>query len=288
MSLELTLTVPGTRADAVGQLLEAAGAHALRFEEADGPALYDEGLAGEPRYWPKTGVVAFFLSQAALDFATHLVKEEVADIGVRTVPDEGWINLTRLAWQPFAIVDDLWIYPNDKEAQTGHCAIHLDPGLAFGTGTHATTRLCLQWLYRSLKERDGAKMTVLDFGCGSGILAIAALRLGAAHALGIDVDPLAIESAQHNAARNGVGARMDTRFPPLQADERFDLVVANILAEPLIAHKAVLVRALAPHGRLALSGILENQVERVRDAFPEFDLTLKTDEDWCLLEGGRG
>lgn len=286
LSLELTLTVPGLRAEAVGQMLEAAGAHALRFEEAEGPAFYDEGLAGEPRYWPKTRLVAFFLSQAALDFAIHIVREESAHIGVRTVADEGWVNLTRLAWQPFAIVDDLWIYPNDREAAVGHCAIHLDPGLAFGTGTHPTTRLCLQWLYRSLKERDATKMTVLDFGCGSGILAIAALRLGAAHALAIDVDPLALESAQHNAARNGVRARMDVRFPPLATDERCDLVVANILAEPLIAHKATLMGALAPGGRVALSGILEDQAEGVRAAFPEWHLKLKTDEDWCLLEGG--
>ena len=260
----------------------------MRFEEAGGPALYDEGLAGEPRYWPKTSVVAFFLSQAAADFAVHILQEEGVDIGMRTVADEGWESLMRLAWQPFAILDDLWIYPNDREAPAEHCAIHLDPGLAFGTGTHPTTRLCLQWLYQSLKERDAANMTVLDFGCGSGILAIAALRLGAAHALAIDVDPLALESAQHNAARNGVGGRIETRFPPLPADKRFDLVVANILAEPLIAHKASLCRALTPGGRLALSGILEDQVERVRSAFPEFDLTLKTDEDWCLLEGGLG
>ncbi len=268
-------------------MLEASGAYALRFEEAGGPALYDEGLAGEPRYWPKTSVVAFFLSQAAADFANHVLKEEGVDIGMRTVADEGWEGLARLAWQPFAILDDLWIYPNDREAPAGCLAIHLDPGLAFGTGTHPTTRLCLQWLYRSLKERDAANTTVLDFGCGSGILAITALRLGGARALGIDIDPLALESAQHNAVRNGVAARMQTRCPPLTADERFDLVVANILAEPLIAHKPTLDRALAVGGRLALSGILEDQAERVRAAFPEFDLALTIDEDWCLLEGGR-
>jgi ribosomal protein L11 methyltransferase len=232
-------------------------------------------------------VVAFFLSRAAADFASHVLEGEGTDIGVRTVADEGWEGLARLAWQPFAILDDLWVYPNDREAPAGRLAIHLDPGLAFGTGTHPTTRLCLQWLYRSLKGRKTAKTTVLDFGCGSGILAIAALRLGAAHALGIDVDPLALESARQNARRNGVGDRMHTRFPPLLADERFDLVVANILAEPLIAHKAILCQALAVGGRLALSGILEDQVERVRAAFPEFDLALTIDEDWCLLEGGR-
>ncbi len=268
-------------------MLEASGAYALRFEEADGPALYDEGLAGEPRYWPKTSVVAFFLSQAAADFASHVLKEEGVDIGMRTVADEGWEGLTRLAWQPFAIVDDLWIYPNDRVAPAGRLAIHLDPGLAFGTGTHPTTRLCLQWIYRSLKERDAANTTILDFGCGSGILAIAALRLGGQHALGIDIDPLALDAAQRNAARNGVSARMQTRCPPLTADERFDLVVANILAEPLIAHKPTLNYALAVGGRLALSGILEDQAERVRAAFPEFDLALTIDEDWCLLEGGR-
>ncbi|MHB8254118.1 MAG: 50S ribosomal protein L11 methyltransferase [Acidiferrobacter sp.] len=282
----MTLTVAGHRAEAVGQLLEAAGACAVRFEESSGPAVYDEGLAEEPRYWPQTEISAFFLSQAAADFAAHVLHDEAGLLRPETVTDQGWEAQARLGWHAFAIVDDLWIYPNDTQAPPGRLAIHLDPGLAFGTGTHPTTRLCLQWLHASLQETNSA-VNVLDFGCGSGILAICALRLGAAHAVGIDVDPLALEVTQQNAVRNGVAARIHTMAPPLDPDARFALVVANILAGPLVTHSQTLSRAVAPNGQLALSGILADQVDRVLAAFPEFTLALTVDEDWCLLHGGR-
>lgn len=283
----MTLTVAGHRVEAISQILEAAGACALRFEEAGGPAVYDEGLAEEPRYWPKTDIAVFFLSRAAAEFGAHLLKEEGEDLHLETVSDQGWEAQARSGWRAFAILDDLWIYPNDTEAPTGRLAIHLDPGLAFGTGTHPTTRLCLRWLYAVLKDRHDTKATVLDFGCGSGILAIAALRLGASRAVGIDIDPWALEATHNNALRNGVAAQIQTAPGPLNPAERYTLVVANILAGPLITHSHVLSQAVAPTGQLALSGILEDQVERVQAAFPEFALTLTQDEEWCLLQGGR-
>ena len=249
--------------------------------------MYDEGLAEEPRYWPKTDIAAFFLSRAAADFAAHVLKEEAGELHPLAVTDQGWEAQARSGWAPFMIQDDLWIYPNGVAAPPEHLAIHLDPGLAFGTGTHPTTRLCLRWLYASLKTPRYIRASVLDFGCGSGILAITALRLGAACALGIDVDPMALEATQGNGLRNGVAAKLRTQEPPVDPGSRYMLVVANILAGPLIAHRYTLSQAVSPGGLLALSGILEDQVEQVRAAFPAFDLTLAMDEGWCLLHGGR-
>lgn len=287
VSFQLTFTVAGSRVDAINELLEAAGACAIRIEEAEGPALYDEGLAEEPRYWPKTRIAAFFLSAQATDFAIHILADEPVDLHRATVADEGWEAQARSGWAPFAILDDLWIYPNDSTPPPERLAIHLDPGLAFGTGTHPTTKLCLCWIYASLKNPTYKGAGVLDFGCGSGILAIAALRLNAVYALAIDIDPLALEASACNAARNGVSARLTTGTPPLQAHEQHLLVVANILAGPLIRHSRMLAGAVASGGLLALSGILEEQVPQVRAAFPEFAFTLVCEGPWCLLHGAR-
>lgn len=227
------------------------------------------------------------MTRAAAEFAAHVLKEEAGGLHPEAVADQGWEAQARAGWTAFAIQDNLWIYPNDAEAPPEHLAVHLDPGLAFGTGTHPTTRLCLQWLYATLATAQWVAPSILDFGCGSGILAIAALRLGGVSALGVDVDPLALAATQENARRNGVAAGLRVQEPPIDPDGRYTLVVANILAGPLIAHGDMLARAVAPNGRLALSGILADQVNRVRAAFPTFELALTVDEGWCLLHGGR-
>jgi len=283
----LTLTVAGDRVDAVTELLEAAGARAVRFEEASGPAFYDEGIAEEPRYWPLTRICAFFEGEAACRFGALVVACETQTSTYEHVTDEGWEARTQASWQPFPIMDALWIYPNAQQAPPEHLAIHLDPGLAFGTGTHPTTRLCLQWLYGALKDPSFTDCDVLDFGCGSGILAIAALRLGARHAWAFDIDPLALDATKANALRNEVADRLTISSCASAHNIGYGLVVANILAGPLITHAQTLSQAVATGGRLALSGILEDQIERVARAFPDFTLTPVKEDGWCLLEGGR-
>lgn len=279
--------MPGSRVDAVTQVLEAAGASAIRLEEALGPAIYDEGLAEEPRYWPLTGIAAFFVSEGACRFAAEVLKGEAQDVRCEFVSDEGWERRAQEDWQPLPIIDTLWIYPNGVEAPADRDVVHLDPGLAFGTGTHPTTRLCLQWLYRTLAASHRADRDILDFGCGSGILAIAALRLGARCAYAVDIDPLAVTATQENAIRNRVADRLHVSEGPLTLKHPYALVVANILAGPLVIHSELLARAVATGGQLALSGILENQVDRVTAAFPDFSLSIAREEDWCLLHGGR-
>ncbi len=288
MSVRLSCSAPGSRVEVLSELLDAAGAYAVAFEEAPGgPAFYDEGLAAEPRFWPTTCIAAFFASEAAARFACEIVAGEVSDLARESVADEGWEALTSRNWHAFPVADGLWIYPNAEEAPAGRLAIHLDPGLAFGTGTHPTTRLCLRWLAETLREGGETRSVVLDFGCGSGILAIAALRLGATTALAVDIDPLALTATADNARQNGVGDRL--RIAPALApdDGPYDLVVANVLAGPLVAQAAALTRATAIGGRLALSGILPDQTSAVARAFPEFHLAVEEDEGWVLLHGRR-
>ncbi len=289
MSVRLSCIARGRRVEALGQILEAAGARALAFEEVPGgPAFYDEGLACEPRYWPRTRIAAFFASEAQARFAQEIIAGEVEAPCREPVADEGWEALTSRDWQAFPITEGLWIYPNGEQAPPGRLAVHLDPGLAFGTGTHPTTRLCLRWLYETLREEAHRGPEILDFGCGSGILAIAALRLRAHAALGIDIDPLALAATWENARRNGVADRLRTAMGLTGDEERpHDLVVANILAGPLIAQAPALMRATAARGRLALSGILPDQVPAVVQAFPGFTLTPREDEGWVLLHGQR-
>ncbi len=288
MSVRLSCSAPGPRVEVLAQLLDAAGAYAVAFEEAPGgPAFYDEGLAAEPRYWPTTRIAAFFAGEAAARFAREIVAGEVSDLAQESVADEGWEALTSRAWQPFAVAEGLWVYPNAEEAPPGRLAIHLDPGLAFGTGTHPTTRLCLEWLAETLRAGGETGLDILDFGCGSGILAIAALRLGAAAALAVDIDPLALAATGENARRNGVGDRLRIAPALLADDGPHELVVANVLAGPLVTQAAALTRATAKGGRLALSGILPDQAQTVASAFPEFRLTAFEDEGWVLLQGRR-
>jgi ribosomal protein L11 methyltransferase len=203
---------------------------------------------------------------------------------VEPVAEQDWVRRSQSQFEPIRISDKLWIVPSWAQApDPGGLNLVLDPGLAFGTGSHPTTRLCLQWLERTI----GGGERVLDYGCGSGILAIAALRLGASAALGVDVDPLALPAARANAERNRADARfINTETAP---DFQADLVVANILANPLILLAPLLSKYACKGGRIALSGILEAQAEEVIAAYaPWFAMRVgDSDGGWVLLEGLR-
>jgi ribosomal protein L11 methyltransferase len=198
------------------------------------------------------------------------------------VPEQDWVRLTQSQFDPIRISDRLWIVPSWHVApDPAAINLELDPGLAFGTGSHPTTRLCLEWLEREV--RPGA--TVLDYGCGSGILAIAAQKLGAGDTVGVDIDPAALTAAQDNATRNGVRLRIAHSSNDLT--ERFDRVVANILTNPLMLLAPLLVARLKPGGRIALSGVLESQAEQVVSAYaPHIVLSVgAVHEGWVRLEG---
>jgi ribosomal protein L11 methyltransferase len=290
--VSLVLRTDARVADALSDALLAHGAQSVSIEDANAGTADEAPLYGEPGLpvegaWPQCVIRA--LCAQDLD-PQRLIAAACAQSGLTLPPeyrlepvgDEDWVRLSQSQFEPIRISDRLWIVPSWAIAPNP-CAINLvlDPGLAFGTGSHPTTRLCLLWLERTL--RGGER--VLDYGCGSGILAIAALRLGAGDALGVDVDPLALVAAHANAARNQVRARfIDTETA---SDFQADLVAANILANPLILLAPLLAGHLNTGGRIALSGILEVQTGEMIAAYaPWFTMQIGgIDGGWALLEG---
>ena len=292
--MSLILHTDARFADALSDALLTQGALSVSVEDAGAGTAEEAPLYGEPGMpssaaWPQSVVSALCEQHAD---AARLLSAACAQIGLAQRPDfrtepvaeQDWVRRSQAQFEPIRISDKLWIVPTWAAAPDPDAVnLVLDPGLAFGTGSHPSTRLCLQWLERLI--RGGER--VLDYGCGSGILAIAALRLGAGAALGIDVDPQALTTAQENARRNRTGARfVNTETAP---DFQADLVVANILANPLILLAPLLAGYAAKGGRIALSGILEAQAGEVVVAYaPWFDLRIGArDGGWALLEGPR-
>ncbi|HET9701914.1 MAG TPA: 50S ribosomal protein L11 methyltransferase [Burkholderiales bacterium] len=207
-----------------------------------------------------------------------------AEFVATPVADQDWVRLTQAQFQPVHVSPRMWVVPSWHIApEPAAVNLLLDPGLAFGTGTHPTTRLCLQWLDAHVRGAED----VLDYGCGSGILAIAALRLGAGRACGVDIDPKAVEVSRGNAARNGVVAEFFT--PGDEPSRRFDIVLANILSNPLKVLAPALAAATRAGGRVVLSGILSEQRDELCDAYaPWFRMDeVLEDEGWVCLAGTR-
>jgi ribosomal protein L11 methyltransferase len=290
----LVVEIDAGVADALSDALLAHGALAASVEDAlagtpEEQPVFDEPNAGSAGAWARAriralvaahadagGILAAAASDAGLGAAPRYAIEEVADAD--------WVRASQDQFEPIRVSARLWIVPSWHAAPDPDAVnIHLDPGLAFGTGSHPTTRLCLRWLERHV--HPGA--SVLDYGCGSGILAIAALKLGAREAVGIDLDPAAVAAARENAARNAVAARFAASETPLAI--HFDLIVANILANPLISLAPVLAARCRPGGRLALAGILAPKAAAVADAYREgFAIAPAGNEDgWICLEGVR-
>lgn len=272
-------------------LLEA-GALAASIEDADAGTPDEQPQFGEPGSvnspgWDRSRVVALLEPDA--DVAA-LLAEASAAIGLNESPvftieeiaEQNWVELTQSQFDPIRVSDRLWIVPSWHESPNP-AAINLilDPGMAFGTGSHPTTRLCLEWLERNV----AAACTVLDYGCGSGILAIAAARLGAGRVAGVDIDPQAVESARANAERNEVNALFADSALPVAGE--YDLVVANILSNPLRVLAPAICAHVRPGGRLALSGILREQAEEIIGIYAQW-LPMQvadTREDWVCLSG---
>ncbi|AVS87421.1 50S ribosomal protein L11 methyltransferase [Paracidovorax avenae] len=291
---ELSLLCPEGRIESVGEALEALDALSVSVEDADAQTEAEQALFGEPGMppprdgWQRSRVVALFPTQEAAGEARALL--EVQDffdgcrvLGLAEVPDQDWVRLTQSQFAPVEITPEFWIVPTWHElpAQaTRH--IRLDPGLAFGTGTHPTTRMCLRWIAR----HGGGFGRVLDYGCGSGILAIGAAKFGATDIDAVDIDPAAVESTRLNAEANGVALKAGL---PEAAQGRYGTVLANILATPLKVLAPLLCAHVDAGGHLVLAGILERQAGDLREAYaPWLPLQVSDAEDgWILMTAVR-
>lgn len=292
MWLSVTLEAEAERAEALSEALMDHGALSVSIEDADAGTADERPQFGEPGHlptalWDHSRVIALVEADADLALllagaATQAGFSAVPRFSVEEVAEQNWVQLTQSQFDPIRITDRLWIVPSWHAAPDPTAInIELDPGMAFGTGSHPTTHLCLEWITQTVEPGH----TVLDYGCGSGILGIAAARMGASAVWGVDIDDKALEAAAANAHRNGVGLALQHSAQALAT--RFDRVVANILTNPLCVLAPALVARLAPGGRLALSGVLETQADKVIDAYAPY-LALRvgaTREGWIRLEG---
>ena len=292
---ELVFTVPEDLAENLGDALMELGALSISVSDAaadteeEKPLYGEPGLTPEKNAWEQSQVIALFdengLTAAEISLA---LSEEGFQVNMpleRSVEEQDWVRLTQSQFDPIQVGQRLWVVPSWHDAPNDPNAVCLavDPGLAFGTGSHPTTKLCMQWL----EEHVGlGEKTLLDYGCGSGILAIAAKRLGCGPAIGVDIDPQAVSSAKDNAIRNEVSVAF---YLPEEdtATSQHDVVVANILANPLQVLAPALCQRIAPEGHIVLSGILARQAEEVIDTYkPWLDLQVWRECDgWVCLTG---
>lgn len=287
--IQIRINATAKTADKVSNMLLGRGAQAVTFMDAKDVPVY-EPMPGETPLWGETEVMGLFDAETdpapTITFFQQIFGENVG-YKVEQLEDKDWVREWMDHFHPMQFGERLWICPSWRDVPNPDAVnVMLDPGLAFGTGTHPTTALCLQWL-------DGLDLTgktVVDFGCGSGILGIAALKLGAARVIGIDIDPQAIQASRDNAARNGVADQIELYLPADQPqDVEADVVVANILAGPL----RELAPLIAGHGKagslMALSGVLESQapeLETIYGQWFEMDPTA-VKEEWCRLSGRK-
>lgn len=291
---ELVLLAPEERVEEMSDALEALEALSVSVEDADAQTPHEQALFGEPDMpapkpgWQRSRVVALFAQEAQAREAAELLSlqpffEGCEVLGVQAVASQDWVRLTQSQFHPVPITPSFWIVPSwhepPKEAIT---VIRLDPGLAFGTGTHPTTRMCLRWA----AQRSLQGQRVLDYGCGSGILAVGAAKFGATDVVAVDIDPAAVEATHLNAASNHVA--LQAGLPDVVEGE-FDVVLANILATPLKVLAPLLCQRVRPGGHLVLAGILSRQAEELQQAYaPWLKLAVSDEEDgWILMTASR-
>ena len=291
---ELNLLCPEARVDVLSEALEALDALSVSVEDADAETEHEQALFGEPGMpppkdgWQRSKMVALFAKeeearQAAVLLAAQDFFEDCQVLAIAAVPDQDWVRLTQSQFAPVDITPDFWIVPtwHEPPAQAKEI-IRLDPGLAFGTGTHPTTRMCLRWIAtHSVKAQR-----VLDYGCGSGILAIGAAKFGASQIDAVDIDEAAVTATELNAQANQVS--LNTGLPEL-AQGTYQTVLANILATPLKVLAPLLCSHVAAGGHLVLAGILERQEEELIQAYaPHIQLSVADREDgWILMTAQR-
>ncbi|MDN7426664.1 50S ribosomal protein L11 methyltransferase [Burkholderia sp. AU16741] len=292
---ELVVELAREHAEALSDALLDLGALSVSVEDADADTPDEQPLFGEPGLvpdrtaWQHSRVVALLsadhepavLLAAA---ANEIGLAETPKFVVREVEEQDWVRLTQSQFEPIPIGERIWVVPSWHDAPDPDALVlELDPGLAFGTGSHPTTRLCMEWLEQSVEPGQ----SVLDYGCGSGILAILAKKCGANPVIGIDIDPQAVESARQNSERNR--AEVTYGLPDACPDGEFDIVVANILSNPLKLMASMLASKVKPGGRIALSGVLARQADEVAAVYARYvDISVwREHEGWVCLAGTR-
>ncbi|TCS36882.1 [LSU ribosomal protein L11P]-lysine N-methyltransferase [Paucimonas lemoignei] len=297
---EIVIDVPLHQAEALSDALMEVGALSVSVEDADEgtdaerPLFGEPGMEPEQTAWEHSRVVA--LAPLEADHAALLAEAQALcepplqtaklNYSLRSVADQDWVRLTQSQFEPIHIGKNIWVVPSWHDAPDPNALVlELDPGLAFGTGSHPTTRLCMEWL----ETHAPAGQSVLDYGCGSGILALVAKKLGAREVAGVDIDAQAIEAARHNSQRNGceIDYFLPDDFTTAHPHTTFDVVVANILSSPLKLLAPMLCGRVTPGGRLVLSGVLARQADEVAAAYAPF---MKMDvwaerEGWVALSG---
>ncbi|HEY5700894.1 MAG TPA: 50S ribosomal protein L11 methyltransferase [Gammaproteobacteria bacterium] len=283
---ELTFFCESDNAVALSDWLTGAGAVSVSLSDGSGEAIIESDTGVTP-LWRKTQVRGLFDAGAALDGLVGQLKEAgYAAPSVTAVDDRDWEHAWRQHVSPRRFGRRLWVLPSFAEASPEQrICVRLDPGLAFGTGAHPTTALCLEWLDEAVKPGD----SMVDYGCGSGILAIAAVKLGAERVHAVDTDPRALETARRNAVHNDCAQAIEFHDPASLPRQPADLLVANIFANPLMDLRQELGALLRPGGHIALSGILLSQAEAVAAAFNEgFALEpVTTRDNWACISGCR-
>ncbi|MGZ4959721.1 MAG: 50S ribosomal protein L11 methyltransferase [Methylomonas sp.] len=289
---QLSVVTDESTAPEIADFFSELGAVSVTYSDAEDEPVYEPAI-DQTKIWSNTKVTALFELDTDPDIVQTLVFNQF--IGqplhawtAEVLQDQAWERAWMEHFHPMKFADRLWICPTGQEQSApGMVCMTLDPGLAFGTGTHPTTALCLEWL----ASHDLKDKVVIDYGCGSGILAVAALLLGARHAHALDIDPQALTASRYNAEKNQVQDRISyylpEQFSPLEAD----IVLANILAKPLIELSASISGLVKPGGQLILSGILNEQAESVAEAYRDHDLTVAeaiSQEDWCRLDAEKG
>jgi ribosomal protein L11 methyltransferase len=292
---ELVVELAREHAEELSDALLELGALSVSVEDADADTPDEQPLFGEPGLtpertaWQHSRVIALLAAEhdpalLLTAAANELGLAATPSFSVREVEEQDWVRLTQSQFDPIQIGKRIWVVPSWHAAPDPDALVlELDPGLAFGTGSHPTTRLCMEWLEQSV----AANQSVLDYGCGSGILAILAKKCGANPVTGIDIDPQAVESAKHNSARNH--ADVTYGLPADCPAGEFDIVVANILSNPLKLMASMLASKVKPGGRIALSGVLARQADEVARAYaPWIDIGVWREYDgWVCLAGTR-
>ena len=291
--LQVNIVVPSSHAELLSDELMEVGALSTAIEDAYAGTDKEQPIFDEPNepsaeIWEQSLIIAMFDADTDVDAAVAALPENMRPVKeaytISEIADQDWVKLTQSQFDPIHVSERLWITPTWHEAPTdGSINIELDPGLAFGTGSHPTTFLCLRWLDANMPQ--GA--TVLDYGCGSGILAITAAKLGASQVVGVDIDKQAIRASHDNAAQNRVD--IEVYLPDAQPEGQFDVVVANILANPLRMLGQMLAGRVKNGGQIVLSGILAEQVDEISALYQQwFDMKPATIQDgWACLFGTK-
>ncbi|WP_217516062.1 50S ribosomal protein L11 methyltransferase [Vibrio metschnikovii] len=290
--IQIKLNATNENAEAISDMLmEETGALSVTLLDAKDTPVF-EPLPGETRLWGDTDLLALYDAEVDTQSILAQIRDSqlLADdfsYKIEQIEDKDWEREWMDNFHPMKFGERLWICPSWRDIPDPNAVnVLLDPGLAFGTGTHPTTALCLQWL----DSLDLSGKTVIDFGCGSGILAIAAIKLGAAKVIGIDIDPQALQASRDNAERNGVADKIEVYLPQNQPENLVaDVLVANILAGPLRELSAVIKSLIKPGGLLAMSGVLNTQAEDVATYYrDQLDIDpIIEQEEWCRITGRK-